>query len=523
MKTNINNSYLYYVINMDCKYMYGLLLILLFFSNIHSFRGLSNRFNGKYRQFYLKDKFQPVLEEKTVFIKHENNLFNQLNNSFYAQIGSNPKHVKDEDYHWFDGDGMIHGLFIKEGHMMYQNRWVQTKRLQVEDKWKKKIYLYLGELKGLNGLVQIFKYSMLELLGFVPRTSGTANTAFMNWNNKIYALHEGDMPYELNIDYKNYNISTIKRLNYNSVFSTTAHPIANEKKGHLYLYGYNNYDFNNGKFIFNVFDKQMNLLNQKNISLINNGMIHDVGYINNYMIIPDMPLKYDINRIFKEKLPIYFDKEKGETRFGVLNIKKETVKWYNFKDNFFIFHFAKVRKTSHKFIIYACVMEELFVEDFIDVNNINNKEKELRGKLRLKEIHLDIYRNKTNIVTNPFIEDLNIGFSYNLDFPVQSKLHESKIYMSIFNAKTGYISGYILIDTNNFQYKKPEVFLFCNETHGNCEPQVVIIDENEYLLTFTNDNSTPYISLVDIKNNNLTSVPIPTRIPPGFHSIHYKY
>ena len=254
---------------------------------------------------------------------------------------------------------------------------------------------------------------MLELLGFVPRASGTANTAFMNWNNKIYALHEGDMPYELNIDYKNYNISTVKRLNYNSVFSTTAHPIANEKKDHLYLYGYNNYDFNNGNFIFNVFDKKMNLLNQKNISLINNGMIHDVGYINNYMIIPDMPLKYDINRIFKEKLPIYFDKEKGETRFGVFNIKKETVKWYNFKDNFFIFHFAKVRKTSHKFIIYACVMEELFVEDFIDVNNINNKEKELRGKLRLKEIHLDIYRNKTNIVTNPFIEDLNIGFSYN--------------------------------------------------------------------------------------------------------------
>ena len=168
-------------------------------------------------------------------------------------------------------------------------------------------------------------------------------------------------------------------------------------------------------------------------------------------------------------------------------------------------------------------MEELFVEDFIDVNIINNKEKELRGKLRLKEIHLDIYRNKTNIVTNPFIEDLNIGFSYNLDFPVQSKLDESKIYMSIFNAKTGYISGYTLIDTNNFQYKKPEVFLFCNETHGNCEPQVVVIDENEYLLTFTNDNSTSYISLVDIKNNNHTSVPVPTRIPPGFHSTHYKY
>ena len=118
--------------------MYGLLLILLFFSNIHSFRGLSNRFNLKHRQFYLKDKFLPVLEEKTILVKHENNLFNHLNNTFFGQIGSNPKHVEDEDYHWFDGDGMIHGLFIKYGHLIYQNRWVQTKRLQVEDKWKKK-------------------------------------------------------------------------------------------------------------------------------------------------------------------------------------------------------------------------------------------------------------------------------------------------------------------------------------------------------------------------------------------------
>ena len=78
--------------------------------------------------------------------------------------------------------------------------------------------------------------------------------------------------------------------------------------------------------------------------------------------------------------------------------------------------------------------------------------------------------------------------------------------------------GLILIDTDNFQYKKPDVFLFCDGIHGNCEPQVVVIDQYEYLLTFTNDQCTSYISLVNIKNSNYTSVSIPTRIPPGFHS-----
>ena len=68
------------------------------------------------------------------------------------------------------------------------------------------------------------------------------------------------------------------------------------------MYGYNNYDFLQGKFIFNAFDQDMELLKQQNISLINNGMTHDVGFVNKFMIIPDMPLKYDVNRILKEQI-----------------------------------------------------------------------------------------------------------------------------------------------------------------------------------------------------------------------------
>ena len=63
------------------------------------------------------------------------------------------------------------------------------------------MYLYFGELKGLNGIYQIFKYVFMEILGFLPPAKGTANTALLNWENQLYALHEGDMPYNLNINY----------------------------------------------------------------------------------------------------------------------------------------------------------------------------------------------------------------------------------------------------------------------------------------------------------------------------------
>ena len=92
---------------------------------------------------------------------------------------------------------MIHGIYFNNSEIVYQNKWIQTKRLQLEEKWKRKLYLYFGELRGINGLMQIMKYSLMELFGFIPPYGrGTANTALLFWSGRLIALHEGDMPYE---------------------------------------------------------------------------------------------------------------------------------------------------------------------------------------------------------------------------------------------------------------------------------------------------------------------------------------
>lgn len=489
-----------------------------------SFVFSSNNMCKNKRQFYLRNKFAPVSEEKTISVNHDNDLFNKMSDSFFGQIGSNPKHVENEEYHWFDGDGMIHGLFINNSSLTYQNRWIKTKRLEVEDKWNKKIYLYFGELKGVQGMFQIIKYSVMEFFKFIPKASGTANTAFLKWKNRLFALHEGDMPYELNIDNANKNISTIGRIQYPSLHSTTAHPVIDKHRDLLYLYGYNNYDFLNGNFIFNIFNTDMVLLNQKNISLINNGMTHDVGFTGDHIIIPDMPLKYDVSRILKEQLPMFFDKKNGVTRFGVFDVNTlKEPKWFHFDENFFIFHFATSYKVDDKFIIFACIMDDLFMEDFVDLDNLDNEKHVIRGEIRLKEIRLDPNNNKTEIIENDKLEDLGLDFYYNLDFPLVSKLDPNFIYCTIFDSAAAYIRGYVKINTSNFKDAEPVVFLFDKEMHGNSEPQLTIIEDIEYILTFNNDDEKSYISLIDIDNKNVSSVQIPTRIPPGFHSIYYEH
>ena len=501
---------------------FSIFSLLLTFGS--SFVLSSNKVCKDKRQFYLRNKFAPVSEEKTISVFHNNELFNKLSDSFFGQIGSNPKHVENEDYHWFDGDGMIHGLFINKSLLTYQNRWIKTKRLEVEDKWNKKMYLYFGELKGIQGMFQIMKYSFMEFFKFIPRASGTANTAFLKWKNRLFALHEGDMPYELNIDSVIRNISTMGRIQYPSIHSTTAHPIIDKARDLLYLYGYNNYDFLKGNFIFNIFNDKMDLLQQKNISLINNGMTHDVGFTGDHIIIPDMPLKYDVSRILKQKLPLFFDKKNGLTRFGLLNVDllKEP-KWFHFDENFFIFHFARSYETKDEFVIYACMMDDLFMEDFVDLENKENEKHIIRGDIRLKEIRIDPNNNKTKITENDKIQDLGLDFYYNLDFPLVSKLDPRFVYCTIFDAAEAYIRGYVKIDTQNFKNAEPTLFLFDKKMHGNSEPQLTVIEDVEYILTFNNDDEKSYISLIDIENKNISSVQIPTRIPPGFHSIYYEH
>ncbi len=40
--------------------------------------------------------------------------------------------ANESQYHWFDGDGMLHGLFVQQGEATYVNRWVRTKKLETE-------------------------------------------------------------------------------------------------------------------------------------------------------------------------------------------------------------------------------------------------------------------------------------------------------------------------------------------------------------------------------------------------------
>ncbi|KAK3030773.1 hypothetical protein RJ639_035438 [Escallonia herrerae] len=104
---------------------------------------------------YLSGNFGSVSDETPpckdlTFIGH---LPECLNGEF-VRVSSNAKFAPVAGYHWFDGDGMIHGLSIKDGKATYVSRYVRTSRLKQEEFFGAK-FMKIGDLKGLFGLLMV--------------------------------------------------------------------------------------------------------------------------------------------------------------------------------------------------------------------------------------------------------------------------------------------------------------------------------------------------------------------------------
>ena len=76
---------------------------------------------------FLAGNYGPVSDERTeTDLAVEGAVPTELRGR-YLRIGPNPLSPPDGPYHWFLGDGMVHGLRLREGRALwYRSRWVGT-------------------------------------------------------------------------------------------------------------------------------------------------------------------------------------------------------------------------------------------------------------------------------------------------------------------------------------------------------------------------------------------------------------
>ena len=80
---------------------------------------------------YLAGNFAPVRSEDDFELEVQGEIPATLAGTFYRN-GPNPQFAPRDDYHWFSGDGMIHGFFVEDGKVRYRNRYVRTPKWRTE-------------------------------------------------------------------------------------------------------------------------------------------------------------------------------------------------------------------------------------------------------------------------------------------------------------------------------------------------------------------------------------------------------
>lgn len=409
-------------------------------------------------------------------------------NGFYGLIGSNVI-VKNNTsmYDLFMGDGIIQGVFFNNGELTFSKSLVKTEKILFEEKY--------GILPK-NSLVMFFYFFINKILKkeIMPNIGGLANTALLNINNGIYALHEMDYPYLIDINFKNNQINTLGKKIINNLEHFSAHSKYNKKSKNIESI---EYKMDKNIVSFYDLDSNFNIKNVVDFKFKNIPLVHDFYSNDDNLFLIDTPLEIDYDKVFIKKMPLKLNKDKN-THIYVYNKNTKKKDSYTCEDGFFLFHYGDIKEDDDYIKIFAPLYEKF---DFSDLNII--------GKYRM--ILIDKKMGNVSIIKNMELE------KYNLDFPVKYCDNFGKENIVLSN-KASRLSNNGFIICNELEIIKKFIFQGRN-IKG--EHSIIKIDNINYLLFFSESNGKNFISILNLEGNldNIIDIEIKEDIQSGFHSI----
>jgi carotenoid cleavage dioxygenase-like enzyme len=435
-----------------------------FFINFH----FGNRFSVKERE--VNKALDYILPEE------KQKVINKINGIF-AIIGPDVdfKNVSNL-FDLFTGDGVIQSVFFDNGKITYVKHYVRTEKLLYEEK---------------NGIFP--KHLLLRLLFLVmhkmnimPNILGVANTALLNVNNKIYALNERDMPYLLDVNFKEKKINTIRKTNIPFMNYFSAHSKYNKSIDSI------EYNIVTNSVKYHELTENLELIKQKTIKTNYLPIIHDFLKVNDKILITDSPIVINLKDVFNKSMPVQLANHKP-TFIRILD--KNTMKIDNYVSpvGFYIFHYADYRENDKTIEVYAALYNEL---DFSQLNII--------GKYR--KLILNKETKLATIVKNEELEKLD------LEFPI--KFGDKIVFRKIEDKR---INGFVVCKGLEV-IKKIE---FENKFFSG-EPAIHYVENIPYLITFAfNDNSDNegYIMVINMNTYEEITISINEQLSAGFHSI----
>jgi carotenoid cleavage dioxygenase-like enzyme len=287
---------------------------------------------------YFSGNFAPItFEAEADNLPIRGEMPKELRGSLYRN-GPNPQFApRDNNYHWFIGDGMIHGFHIADCRVSYRNRWVRTPKFQWEHDAGK-------SLVGSWGNPMTTDPSVLG-----KENGGVANTNIVWHGGKLLALEEAHLPQALDP----VTLATGGAWDFAGALKggkVTAHPKLDPETGEMVFFAYSDGGFFSKTMCYGVLDKTGKITRLDKFEAPFSAMVHDFLVTRNYVLFPIMPLTGSLERAMSGKPAYAWEPGKG-VHVGVMkrDAAVSTIRWFQ-TDPCYVFHFMNAYEDGGKLI-----------------------------------------------------------------------------------------------------------------------------------------------------------------------------
>ncbi len=444
---------------------------------------------------FLEGNFAPVHEEITVDdLKVIGELPAGLSGMF-VRNGPNPQFPPIGQYHWFDGDGMLHGVRISNGKASYRNRYVQTRGFKIERDENRAIWAGILGPSQPNNPYGPYK--------------NVANTALTWHAGQFLALWEGGAPHAIELP----GLETVGEYTYNGKLTSsfTAHPKIDPVTGEMMFFGYS---FVPPFLKYSIASAEGELLRTVPIELPVGVMMHDFAITEHYTIFMDLPVTFRMERMQRGEPGLMFESDRP-SRFGIVprHGDNSSIRWFE-SSPCYVFHTLNAYEEGDEVVLVACRMNStnILMSEPTPVENEGDIARLYRWRFNLttgmvREEVLDDRASEFPRVNEQLLgRPTRYGYTAWIATPPMPLIH-----------------GLIKYDFSN---GNSQIHEFGAGRYGG---EAVFVprpgaaaEDDGWLITFVHDTVEETSELVVVNAQDVTAEPIariliPQRVPYGFH------
>jgi carotenoid cleavage dioxygenase len=415
----------------------------------------------------------------------------------FVRNGPNPQFTPSGNYHWFDGDGMLHGVRLEEGRASYRNRYVRTAGWKEEHEAGKALYGGLADPIDLNRI----------LSGKSP-FKNAANTALVWHDGRLLALWEGGPPTEIRVP----ELETVGLHIYGGKLrhAFTAHPKVDPVTGEMLFFGYSAMS---PVVHYSIVNPAGELTRTTPIMLRRPVMMHDFAVTERHSIFMDLPAEFHVEPAKMQGKILRFEREHG-SRFGVVprHGSGKEVRWFE-SPACFVFHTVNAYEDGDEVVLLACR-----TPDYPDMLQLNGSGQ--TGSNPLASGNSALYQWRFNMLTGQTREEPLDDAPSELPRVDERRLGRRTRFAYAMDVRLGRLIKYDLQrGASSFHEFGP----------GRAGGEPVFVprspdagEDDGWLITYVFDAAEGRSEMVVVASQEFSGPPvarvkIPARIPFGFH------